>query len=440
MQRLGAYSFYAKLNEEELNKRFLEIKIKIKQWLLDKGVENTDKRNGEFKSKTGDGIGNYYIEAFDNLKGKIFEANLREKTNNNKIFYTKISLVQNEEKIIVYSSLAVSSDDNVISPFSIYPKCPLIIRDIIGLYSDWYFSEDNLINTEKKLIDEKIDVLEICQKIKSPNRGLPIILVSVDEDELIWPNLAEDIAKDLVGIASVYAITSEASWDLTDELGKKNSCYLGATKIYWPLFKGDNSINTKTWTSGFFDEINKNGNGLKKFLSIIRNLVMSTAALTIGSPKSLNDIRRFELHEQIKNLEKNVLENKLNEFAEENSELNTQCNSLHTENAALRLKIAQLEDEIYELKYESKEKKENDDIENKEISKGDIIFYKKIGNRGGGVDTLVRFKDCPHNNWKPAHSGDQAEKGIAKLEGRNDWQSIWHCPSCTGGGRWKIIW
>jgi hypothetical protein len=72
---------------------------------------------------------------------------------------------------------------------------------------------------------------------------------------------------------------------------------------------------------------------------------------------------------------------------------------------------------------------------------GETRYYKKIGS-GGGVDALVKTKQCNHksSDWTSAFKGDQAEKGLLKLEGRNDWKSIAHCSACTGGGRWRVNW
>ena len=70
---------------------------------------------------------------------------------------------------------------------------------------------------------------------------------------------------------------------------------------------------------------------------------------------------------------------------------------------------------------------------------GEIRFYKKTY-ATPSHDVLVHYKDCKHNRWEGAHSADKAKKGIAKLEGRDNWQNIWHCAACTGGGVWKVRW
>jgi hypothetical protein len=68
--------------------------------------------------------------------------------------------------------------------------------------------------------------------------------------------------------------------------------------------------------------------------------------------------------------------------------------------------------------------------------KNEVRFYKKrFEHRSYDV------ADCRCNRWQRGHSGDRARAGIAKLEGnRADWKTIQHCPSCTGGGMWRVRW
>ena len=72
--------------------------------------------------------------------------------------------------------------------------------------------------------------------------------------------------------------------------------------------------------------------------------------------------------------------------------------------------------------------------------RGDERFYKKHYD-APMHDIMLRVGDCGHNSWENAHSADKARKGIARLEGgRNDWKTVQHCASCTGGGMWRVRW
>jgi chromosome segregation ATPase len=72
-------------------------------------------------------------------------------------------------------------------------------------------------------------------------------------------------------------------------------------------------------------------------------------------------------------------------------------------------------------------------------ARDEVRFYKKVYARPTH-DVMVRVQDCGCNNWETAHAADKARKGISKLENRNEWKTMQHCASCTGGGMWKVRW
>ncbi|RAI57232.1 hypothetical protein [Roseicella frigidaeris] len=71
---------------------------------------------------------------------------------------------------------------------------------------------------------------------------------------------------------------------------------------------------------------------------------------------------------------------------------------------------------------------------------GEIRYYKKT-HAAAAHDVLVRIGACGHNAWQNATRADKARKGLARLLGRHqNWKSLQHCGSCTGGGVWKVRW
>jgi hypothetical protein len=72
--------------------------------------------------------------------------------------------------------------------------------------------------------------------------------------------------------------------------------------------------------------------------------------------------------------------------------------------------------------------------------RGEVRFYKKRYSTPS-FDVLIRVPDCRCNRWSGGHAGHKAREGIARLEGnRTNWQTVQHCPSCTGGGMWRVKW
>lgn len=77
--------------------------------------------------------------------------------------------------------------------------------------------------------------------------------------------------------------------------------------------------------------------------------------------------------------------------------------------------------------------------EHDEPKAGEERFYKKVSTTPTN-DVMRLIGDCGHTTWQNSHGADKARKGLAKLEGRNDWKSLHHCGTCTGGGVWRVRW
>jgi hypothetical protein len=72
--------------------------------------------------------------------------------------------------------------------------------------------------------------------------------------------------------------------------------------------------------------------------------------------------------------------------------------------------------------------------------RGEVRFYKKRYSTPS-YDVVIRVPDCGCNRWSGGHGGHKAREGIVRLEGnRTNWQTVQHCPSCTGGGMWRVKW
>jgi hypothetical protein len=71
--------------------------------------------------------------------------------------------------------------------------------------------------------------------LDSPDRQLPIDALSVPEggEPFLDPSRASDR---LLGLAHVVVVDSQASYAVTDMVGKALSCFSGAVRIYWPGF------------------------------------------------------------------------------------------------------------------------------------------------------------------------------------------------------------
>lgn len=442
MQSLASYSFDAIVADAE--DRLRAIDELVDDWLRHKGTDSPRDLDGAFVSKTGDGTGQFSRQLLASSIGSLREIELIETAHNGAMFSTSVQIARVGNKIVVYASLSATPDESRIAPVNLYPRCPWIIRAIIERFKDWKFADQEVpLPIAFDAQDEK-SAKTLCDVLRSKTRRFPVVVVSNDEDEVIWPDLHKKIADHLIGLADVAVVNAESSWVLTDELGPRDSCYLGAVRLYWPDQRPDGSLPGIKWVPTRMAALGTDDSGRNKFLAMLRREVMSVAALTMNPPSIFKEIRQTAEQQRLGALEAGARDKELDSIVAENTKLLEDLDRANRTLETLRWKLAQ-------ATYASRETAAaNDDDANDTADglekhmppqPGETRFYKKIGS-GGGVDSLVQTKACGHkeSNWKPAFKGDQAEKGLLKLEGRNDWRSIAHCSACTGGGRWRINW
>ncbi|CAD16833.1 hypothetical protein [Ralstonia pseudosolanacearum] len=425
-------------------RRLLEIDNLIDKWLIHKGVEDPCTTDGDFKSKTGDGTGQFARRSVETKIGASREVELIETAHTGAIFTTTVQIAQMGNTVSVFASLAATPGASVVAPVKVDPRCPWVIRALIEDFSDWRFGGQDVPVGRAFDATTSSGVKDLCNALYSSSRKLPLVVVSVDKDERIWADLHTRAAEQLIGLADVAYVDAESSWQLTDELGTQDSCYLGAVRLYWPLLRSDGSYESIVWLAARLASFGAGDFGRNRFLSVLRRTVMSTAALTMVQPSSFREIHNAATKERLQALHGAAQDQELDSIVEENARLSAELEEAKQTIANLQWKVTAA---AYAHRYDTTANGEGvdepfaDNANRKPPQPGDIRYYKKIGS-GGGVDTLVETHPCQHksSSWRPAFKGDQAEKGLLKLEGRDDWQSIAHCSACTGGGRWRVRW
>jgi hypothetical protein len=87
------------------------------------------------------------------------------------------------------------------------------------------------------------DVAGLVEDLRSPDRRLPVVLISREkysDRPLLDPGM---LADQLAGLAHVRVFTDKwASFRLTSLLGKQHSCFNGAVRLYWPVAKGGDEV------------------------------------------------------------------------------------------------------------------------------------------------------------------------------------------------------
>lgn len=448
MQTLASYLIEKDgLSSAEAKARSETVSATIRSWLLDKGVSDPNALQGSFISQTANGNGSFARRAIANEKGAYEEIRLEEQSRGGQLFTTVVSKVLSSSKITIHATLAVKNNMSVIAPVATDPRCPSLIRDLIGLYPDWTFGDNLIGNAAAQSFAGSEAATSLLSEIVSESRLRPIIVVSQNEGEFIWPRLPDELAYDLAGLAKVVTIDDDASWVLTDELGKNNSCYLGAVRLYWPAKRsanGELQIPGTVWTASNLLSMDHDEKGMARFRSTARRTVMSVAALTVEPPSSIREIQNFYARKRLQELESkadaNTEELQLARlYIEENEELKAEVAQLKADISALSGLLEIAEYALTQVKDKETSAAEQSEPEDDSPSSDETRFYKKTHSKSA-YDVLVRVTDCCHSSWQSSAKADKARKGVERLEGRSDWKSMHHCGSCTGGGLWKVRW
>ncbi|WP_341782231.1 hypothetical protein [Ectopseudomonas mendocina] len=451
MQILSAYLLEsAVLPQEEVSRSAACIEQALNEWLIEKGASDPAVSSGKFISRTGGSAdGQFQRRDAASEAGTFRELSLLEPTTSGQQFITTIVLLKLKDRIVVYATLAVQNIATVIAPVFTDPRCPFIVKKLLGLRSDWYIGNFPIPDSTAQLLYGTDGGQKLKSIIQDPARTLPIVVVSEIEQEPIWDNLESHLASDLAGLACVVRIDEEASWLLTDELGKSNSCYLGAVRLYWPGgrdFDGSVSPKSSVWTASHLLSQDSDGKGMQRFRSLLRRNVMGVASLTVEPPAVIREIQNQAARSRLLELEQRANSNSdeielARLFIQENEELKASLDEANREIARQASKAEAAEYALSRLKEDSgADEAEAEDLSEKITpTEGETRYYKKTRNTPSH-DVLVRIKDCGHNAWQGANNADKAKKGVERLEGTSEWSNFYHCSKCTGGGVWKVIW
>jgi len=238
---------------------------------------------------------------------------------------------------------------------------PRIIREIIDSLSS-EADDSQLENFFHEVRDSDVD--HFTKLLLKPDRRLPIILVSVDDEGGAQVDL-DRLAKRISGTAHLRQIKSEASYELSRAVGKRMSAFNGAIRLYLPGIdlpnedhlrhpiwfvprsgfnpKAANEISNRVLPAAFRDV-----EGGTRFwrLGLLRQAASRAAADALGnddSEKLQAEIQALEAAARNAEEEAQTAESLMNEQAARASEFEAQVGQLQQENYDLRQRIRGLE-------------------------------------------------------------------------------------------------
>ena len=439
MRTLAKYSFSAEsLSALEASTLEQQVAGLIEAWLKGKGASLPLGTGGSFKSKTkASSEGDFYLHKNEIDGDRLTDLRLDELTNSDQIFETTVTTLAASNRLDIFVKLASEPTGSAVAPLIVHPKCPQIVRNLVQSSDLWTFQGQKIPRAITRTTGD-IDGLALADYIKSHSRVHPIIVVSELDGEEILPGLSEKLAYDLEGLAYVHSIDDDASWALSSKLGKINSCYLGAVRLYWPIALGSEKIYSTVWTASKLlpaDE-SQDQQALERLANQLRQRILGTSSEALTEPSAISNFRLKREARKAQELAGNGAS------ATELNELLASKRDLEAELAEARATISRLYGQLQEARHSEAAEppsEQSEAVAQDKPKSGEVRFYKKTHSKSN-YDVLVPIPDCGHTSWQNAAKADKAKKGIVRLEGSDDWSQVQHCGSCTGGGVWRVKW
>lgn len=417
----------------------------LSTWLTEKGASDSYASSGEFASLSANSIGSFQRLVWTTKSGSVNRLILQEKTDSGQIFTTAVSMAVYGELVDVYCTLSVANVDSLVAPLPADARCPRVIRDLVSSEVKWTIENYSIPSPVPEVLLGAEGARRLVEEIRSPSRKLPLVVVSQDDDgNIIWPHLDDYIAADLAGLAKIFRIDDEATWALSEQVGKLHSCYGGAVRLYWPSRgdeKTDSTVASKVWTPYSLVASDLQGQGRARLRKTISRIVLSTSAIAISPPPIVAQIQREFVRESLDGLRGGGAETKeiIQLYSDENRELKDQIDQLRGQLSQQTFHLRALQHALSAKEMVSENADDEVPSGDRQPAPGEIRYYKKTGS-SGAYDRMIETNDCGCDNWESANSADKAKRGLEKATDRSDWKNLWHCATCKNGGMWKVKW
>lgn len=456
MQKVAAYLLERRDGMETPEARIEEcercVSI-VRLWLERKGGRPSIESEGSYRSEDR-GEGKYLWDSVQVDQRSWQMVRLDETAADGRRHIATVSVTNTGVHIAIYITVEAGLSFSTIKPILIDPRRPRVVRELLELPGNWYHGHTMLAKLQRYSGEDQGE--ELVQSIADEQRVIPILVVSESEDYPSLAGLEKMVAYDLEGLANTCVVDSDASWSLTGLLGKRYSCFSGGVRIYWPRFSmRDDPFSHPLWTgsrlSAFRDDPQAT---LELFRRQLRRLLMQTSALSVLRPPEIDDIHDAARSMYLSRLMEQARSGKdfeqlAHAFAQDNDDLKSKVEALTLQNLALVEELEATKTRLinaellahYQVRPEEQiaPLRPDDPDEDKGPQSGEIRFYKKTHSTPN-YDVLQIVGDCGCNRWQHAKKPDKARKGIERIEGRNDWKTLQHCGSCTGGGMWRVKW
>ena len=338
-------------------------------------------------------------------------------------FETHLDLAYAHDKLALSCRLGTVRNAPTLAPVSFDARCPRILRHIIG--SDSWTSGTSVTSSNHLPHLGRNAGKELARFIWDTHRGLPVVAISDRYGTYLQPNLANDLAYDLAGLATVVQLDRDASWTLSQAKGRVWSCYAGAIRLYWPFRTVQNNPYTHPfWTHyellrGDADPVAAS----KRIRSTIYRMILEQSAFQ-RVPYLISEIR--DNHRLAQRSEANdteellaLAEEEIGSLTQKLSDRDTEISNLHSfidnQSREFSKKIDDLEAKNRELRRSQNWTQMSQGPEEEEVDRDIETLQDAVFQARDDCANLIFGDDVPDGIESLAHDAGPPEKVLDHL-------------------------
>jgi hypothetical protein len=117
------------------------------------------------------------------------------------------------------------------------PRLPGLVRDIVEATPT--YGPDGLLSVEPLVVETRSDLNRLLRDLQSPDRVLPILLMSEIKNGGGWMRDPRDVVRQSLGAMTVWLLPDRQTYEVSDALGQEYRTFDGAVRIFQPRFDAD---------------------------------------------------------------------------------------------------------------------------------------------------------------------------------------------------------
>lgn len=290
MRRVACYSVVSALTASESPLDALHALVDVvSAWLHTKGL--TTMADGSTTFTLKDGREATITVAQSMVRDEsAWELILTEPTDSGR-FLTRIWLGTRAARLFLFLELRSGGNGTLVVPVETYVRWPLVLRHLLEKRT-WNAGHTPAQTKPIRWQGEE-GARRFIAVVRHKERNLPVVAVSHHFGQLLVPTVADDLARDLCGLAIVAILDDAASWKITNTAGKEWSCFNGAIRMYWPLRgTGRSAFDHPFWTrERLIESAGSEQAAAGRIRDQLRRRLLELSTYTFDDPVELQQVR-----------------------------------------------------------------------------------------------------------------------------------------------------